>query len=468
MCLNDKPINKSRDAEFFEHVFPLKQSLSIPCLSRSMHDPESPSVVNEMLVFETVNTSNVGCELEPMKSKRQRTEKSFGPDFLSTFIVERHDEVDCNFTNLFLVDEDPKTYQETLNSVKSSVLKKAIKSELDSLTMNQTWVLVDLSMGSKLIRCKWIFKRKIKPNGSIEKYKARLVVVGYTQKQGIDYFDTYSPVTKITTIKALIALAAIHSLLIHQMDVKTAFLNHDLEEEIYMTQLEGFKVHGQKDKVCKLKKSLYDLKQAPKQWYEKFNNTLLNNGFKVNFSDTCVYSKLFGANCILICLYVDDMLIFGTNMDFINDTKLFFSSHFEMKDLREADVILGVKIKKNKNGLSLCQSHYMEKILKKFDSFDVSPVRTSYDASKHLNKNKRDSVSQPEYAKIIGSVMYLMNYTRLDIAYDVSRLSRYTHNPNRYHWDALHHLLRYLKGTINYCLHINKFPIVLEGYYDAN
>ncbi|KAA0062053.1 ty1-copia retrotransposon protein [Cucumis melo var. makuwa] len=137
-----------RDAEFFEHVFPLKQSLSIPCLSRSMHDPESPSVVNEMLVFETVNTSNVGCELEPMKSKRQRTEKSFGPDFLSTFIVERHDEVDCNFTNLFLVDEDPKTYQETLNSVKSSVLKKAIKSELDSLTMNQTWVLVDLSMGN--------------------------------------------------------------------------------------------------------------------------------------------------------------------------------------------------------------------------------------------------------------------------------------------------------------------------------
>jgi hypothetical protein len=133
---------------------------------------------------------------------------------------------------LYLIDEDPKTYQEALNSVDSSMWKETIKSELDSLVMNHTWDLVDLPMGNKPIGCKWIFKRKIKPNGSIERYKARLVVVGYTQKQVIDYFDTYSPVTKITTIRALIALAAIHNLLIHQMDVKTAFLNGDLEEEI--------------------------------------------------------------------------------------------------------------------------------------------------------------------------------------------------------------------------------------------
>ena len=148
------------------------------------------------------------------------------------------------------------------------------------------------------------------------------------------------------------------------MDVKTTFLNNDLEEEIYMTQLEGFKISGQENKVCKLKKSLYGLKQAPKQSYEKFNNTLINNGFKVNSSDTCVYSKLFGANCIIICLYVNDMLIFGTNMELINNTKLFLSSHFEMKDLGEADIIPGVKIRKNENGLSLCQSHCIEKILK--------------------------------------------------------------------------------------------------------
>ena len=294
------------------------------------------------------------------------------------------------------------------------------------------------------------------------------MVVGYTQKQDIDYFDTYSPVTKITTIRALIALAAIHSLLIHQMVIKTAFLNGDLEEETYMTQPEGFKILGQENKVCKLKKSLYGLKQAPKQWYAKFNNTLINNGFKVNISDTCIYSKLYGAGCIIICLYIDDMLIFGTNMELINDTKLFLSSHFEMKDLGIIGLIPGVKIRKNENDLYLCQSHYVEKILKKFDSFDVSSVRTPYDCSKHLKKNKENSVSQLEYAKIIGSVMYFMNYTRPNIAYVVSKLSRYTHNLDRYHWDALRHLLRYLKGIINYYLHNNKFPTVLERYCDAN
>ncbi|KAL0348974.1 UNVERIFIED_CONTAM: Retrovirus-related Pol polyprotein from transposon TNT 1-94 [Sesamum angustifolium] len=132
---------------------------------------------------------------------------------------------------------------------------------------NHTWDLEDLPVGSKPIKCKWIFKKKIKPDGSIDKFKARLVVVGYTQKKGIDYFDTYSPVTKIATIRALIALSAINDLMIHQMDVKTAFLNGDLEEEIYMEQPEGFVVPGLESKVCKLRKSLYGLKQAPKQWW---------------------------------------------------------------------------------------------------------------------------------------------------------------------------------------------------------
>ncbi|KAL0401677.1 UNVERIFIED_CONTAM: Retrovirus-related Pol polyprotein from transposon TNT 1-94 [Sesamum latifolium] len=134
----------------------------------------------------------------------------------------------------------------------------------------------------------------------------------------------------------------------------------------------------------------------------------------------------------------------------------------------EADVILGVKIRKTENGFSLCQSHHIEKILKKFGCHDEIPVRTPYDPSACLKKNKGDSVSQAEYAKIMGSVMFLMNYTRPDIAYAVSRLSQYTHNPNKEHWDALRRLLRYLKGTINLCLHFNKYPVVLEGFCDAN
>ena len=162
------------------------------------------------------------------------------------------------------------------------------------------------------------------------------------------------------------------------------------------------------------------------------------------------------------------MLIFGPNMNVVNENKKFLFFKFEMKDLGEADVILGIKIKRNVNGFSLCQSHYIEKMLKKFDCFNVVSVRTPYDPSIHLKKNKDFSVSQTEYAKIIGSVMFLMNYTRPDIAYVVSRLSRYTHSPSSEHWSALHHLLRYLRGTMNWCLHFNKFSIVLEGFCDAN
>jgi len=220
-----------------------------------------------------------------------------------------------------------------------------------------------------------------------------LVIRGFDQRKGINYFDTYSPVTKIATIRVLIALAAIYDLIVHQMDVKTAFLNGDLEEEIYMTQAEGCELPGQENKECRLKKSLYGLKQAPKQWYEKFDSSLVQNDFVVNLSDSCVYSKKIKSEYVLICLYVDDMLILGTDLLVVNETKNLLSSLFEMKDMGEADVILGIKIQKTNTSFSLSQSHYMEKMLKKFNQFDVTPVRTPYDPSIHVKKNKESSVS---------------------------------------------------------------------------
>ena len=169
-----------------------------------------------------------------------------------------------------------------MKSIDASFWKDAINSELESIMANHTWELVDLPRGCMPIGCKWVFKKKLKVDGSIDKFKARLVAKGYTQKEGVDYFDTYYNIKKITTIQILIAIASSHNLLVHQMDVKTAFLNGDLDEEIYMNQPEGFIVLGQEQKVCKLIKSLYGLKQAPKQWHEKFNNTLVSNGFVVN------------------------------------------------------------------------------------------------------------------------------------------------------------------------------------------
>ncbi|KAL0361662.1 UNVERIFIED_CONTAM: Retrovirus-related Pol polyprotein from transposon TNT 1-94 [Sesamum radiatum] len=167
--------------------------------------------------------------------------------------------------------------------------KEAVQSEMDSIVSNGTWVLVDLPPGYTTIGCKWIFKKKLKPDGTINKFKARLVAKGFKQKEEIEYFDTHSPVARLTTIQVLIALALVYSLLIHQMDVKTAFLYDKLKEEMYMDQLEGFVAHGNERKVCKLVKSLYGLKQAPKQWHEKFNKTILAFGFIVNENDKCIH-----------------------------------------------------------------------------------------------------------------------------------------------------------------------------------
>lgn len=165
-----------------------------------------------------------------------------------------------------------------------------------------------------------MFRVKYNTDGSIQTFKARLVIQGFSQRQGVDYFDTYAPVARITSIRILFALASIHNLPIDQIDVKTAFLNGDLNEEVYMKQPEGFVLPGNEHKVCKLKRSLYGLKQAPKQWHEKFDSAILSNGFTHNSADRCIYSKFTQDYGVILCLYVDDILIIGTNMLGITET----------------------------------------------------------------------------------------------------------------------------------------------------
>ena len=252
------------------------------------------------------------------------------------------------------------------------------------------------------------------------------------------------------------------------MDVKTAFLNGELEEEIYMDQPEGFVIPGQENKVCKLVKSLYGLKQAPKQWHEKFDNLVISNGFRINESDKCIYYKSENDVCTVICLYVDDLLIFGSNIHAVNAAKCLLTANFAMKDLGEASVILGIKITRSKKGISLDQSHYIEKILKKYNYFDCKPTCTPYDPSEKLFKNTGNSVRQNEYASIIGSLRYATDCTRPDIAYAVGVLCRFTSRPGNEHWRALERVMRYLKRTMNLGLHYGKFPAVLEGYSDAD
>ncbi|GKC03397.1 zinc finger, CCHC-type containing protein [Tanacetum coccineum] len=336
-------------------------------------------------------------------------------------------------------EDDPKTFGEAMKSHDVAFWKEAINDEIDSIMGNNTWVFADLPPGCKPLGCKWIFKGKLKADGTIEKFKARLVIQGFKQKSTINYFDTYALVARINTIILLIAMASIHSLIIHQMDVKTAFLNGDLEEE------------------------------APKQWHQKFDEVVLSNGYLLNQADKCVYSKFDETGKgVIICLYVDDMLIFGTDQVQVDLTKEFLSSRFSMKDMGEADVILGIRIKHESNGIAISQSHYIEKVLKKFNYFDCTPVSTPMDTSEKLMPNNGQAVSQLEYSRVIGCLMYAMTCTRPDIAFVVGKLSRYTSNPGTQHWQAIQRVLKYLKKTMDYRLTYTGYPSVLEGYTDAS
>ena len=443
-------IMESRDATFFENIFPMRDETSSSRQEFIEEDISTePMEHNEHTLVENPEEDNNEA---PRKSKRQRTPKSFGDDFI-----------------VYLVDDTPRTIEEAYSSPDADYWKEAVRSEMDSIMSNGTWEIIERPYGCKPVGCKWVFKKKLRPDGTIEKYKARLVAKGYTQKEGEDFFDTYSPVARLTTIRVLLSLAASHGLLVHQMDVKTAFLNGELEEEIYMDQPDGFVANGQEGMVCKLLKSLYGLKQAPKQWHEKFDRTLTSAGFVVNEADRCVYYRYGGGEGVILCLYVDDILIFGTSLNVIKEVKDFLSQNFEMKDLGEADVILNIKLVREGNGgVSLSQSHYVEKVLSRFGYSDYKPISTPYDASVILRKNKRIMRDQLRYSQIIGSLMYLASATRPDISFAVSKLSRFVSNPGDDHWYALERVMRYLKGTMDYGIHYTGYPRVLEGYSDSN
>nr|GEV59503.1 zinc finger, CCHC-type [Tanacetum cinerariifolium] len=330
-------IIESRDAIFDDNRLSLvpRPSLSIP-----KGTEDGGSVVTDKVVQQQLR-----------KSKRNRTPKDFGPEFQLYLIEGTRDEVSDQHSYCFNIEDDTKTFDEVMKSQDVAFWKEEINDEMDSIMGNNTWVLADL-------------------------------------RPEIDYFDTYAPVARISTIRLLIAMASIHNLVIHQMDVKTAFLNGDLDEEVYMNQPQGFIMPGNKNKVCKLIKSLYGLKQAPKQWHQKFDEVVLSNGE-------------------------------------------FLSSRFSMKDMRETDVILVIRIKHESNGIAVSQSHYIKKVPKKFNYFDCTPVSTPMDTSEKL-------------------------------------MVRYTSNPGTQHWQAIQRVLKYLKKTIDYRLTYNGYPSVLEGYTDAS
>uniref|UniRef100_A0A2N9GMG5 Integrase catalytic domain-containing protein n=1 Tax=Fagus sylvatica TaxID=28930 RepID=A0A2N9GMG5_FAGSY len=331
---------------------------------------------------------------------------------------------------LLTSSEDPSTFQEAIESSEKDKWMEAMVEENESLSKNKTWELTELPKGKKPIGCKWVFKKKEAVSEKEgERFKARLVAKGYSQRHGIDYDEVFSPVVRHTSIRAVLALVADQDLELEQLDVKTAFLHGNLEEEIFMEQPEGFKQPGTENLVCRLKKSLYGLKQSPRQWYKRFDSYMIQIGYTRCEYDCCVYVRI-----------LED----GTE----RTRKLWLS-----------------------------QKNYIRKVLEKFSMLDAKPVSTPLANHFRLsgsqcpkNEEEIENMSKVPYASAVGCLMYAMVCTRPDLAHAVSTVSRYMANPGREHWNAVKWIFRYLKGTAEHGILFSRQPGTnsVVGYVDAD
>jgi hypothetical protein len=350
-------------------------------------------------------------------------------------LPERYTPSDChsNFS-LFITDDDSRTVIEAMDSEDGNLWKRSMDEEMASLDKNEAWDLVEFPIGRNPIGNKWVFKKKLNAEGKVEKYKAQLVVKGYSQVEGIDFDEIFSHVAKLTSIIFLLSIATVFDFEVEQMDVKTTFLHGDLEEEIYMKQPEGYVVKGKNEMVCKMKKSLYDLKQSPRTWYKKFDTYMLELGFTRSKEDHCVYFKLIGDHLIYLVLYVDDMLLIGNNKEIIQNVKTQLSSKFDMKDIGASNFILGMEIKRDqkKRKLWLNQRKYVETILQRSNMQECKPFKVPIPVAVKLyadqcpkTHEEEEDMSHVTYVSAVGSLMYAMVCTRPDIAHAVGVLSRY-------------------------------------------
>ena len=336
-----------------------------------------------------------------------------------------------------------------------------------------------LPKARKSVGCKWVFKLKLKADGSVDRHKARLVAKGYSQQQGLDFTETFAPVAKFASIRAALAIAALEDIEIHQMDVETAFLNGNLEEEIYMDQPEGFIKPGTENLVCKLKKSLYGLKQASRAWNSVIDKFLKEIGASKCAGDHCIYALEHGASRMIIILYVDDLILATNSQELLSSTKQALSNKFSMKDLGEVHYFLGIQVIRNQKDTAiwLTQRSYIEQILKQYNLDQSKAVATPSQVGDKLSKlqepqtqTEHEELSAIPYGNAVGSLIYAMLGTRPDIAAAVGVCSKFMANPGLQHWKAVKRILRYLQGTLDLGLKLggrNANPS-LKGYSDSD
>ncbi|KAJ6050443.1 uncharacterized protein N7446_010552 [Penicillium canescens] len=357
---------------------------------------------------------------------------------------------------------DPATFHEAVSGPTQLEWWAAIQKEYASLLEHGTWEKVrreDIPAGDHVIGCKWVFKTKA--NGT---RKARLVIKGYRRKHGIDYHETFAAVSRMDSVRCIVASAVLRGWKLHQFDAVTAFLHGDVDSCIYMELPEGFEEPGY---VCRLRRSLYGLKQAPRIWYQCVHRVLASHGFTMAQSDNCVFYK---SNCV-VCVYVDDFLVAAANTHEIEKVQQALQTEFRLNDLGTPRSFLGIQFDYHVDGsVSIHQHQYIQKVLSDFGMESCQPKSTPMNPKHILNhrpdEEPPDEEAKARYATAIGSLMYLMVGTRPDIAFALGMLSRFTAQPQSHHQVALQRLLRYVKATQYHRIIYRSGQLI--GYTDAD
>jgi hypothetical protein len=497
LCADSKKVIVSRDVTFDESAF---SSLGDASSSGSSSTPTPETTVEDLEVDLPVNvdpaiTSSTNS-IDSVASTTQ-SDSAFAPPVIHNHSIaqdraRRNIVLPPRYRDMahyaFIAAQDiidaaePSSYSEAISCDNSSKWLIAMNDEFESLQRNSTWDLVELPAGKRPLKCKWIYKKKDGISGvEPTRWKARLVVKGFEQREGIDFNEVFSPVVRHSSIRVMLAIVALFDLELEQLDVKTAFLHGDLDEEIYMTQPDGFSAPGQEHLVCHLKKSLYGLKQAPRQWYKRFDSFMLAQNYSRSNYDHCIYFKQFSnGSFVYLLLYVDDMLIASHEKSLIDELKAQLNHEFDMKDLGPAKKILGMEIQRDRHAgtLFLSQKSYIEKVLERYNLNNCKPVATPFASHFKLswrqcpaNEEDKEYMSRVPYSSAVGNLMYAMICTRPDLAHAVSVVSRFMHNPGKEHWNAVKWILRYLKGTTDFGLLFDKNSVKTNdviGFVDSD
>ena len=399
------------------------------------HQPESTENVEQVGEMPTQSSSKTYEDsfmenvrnLGPMS--RRRIPKRFSDDACPAI------------DSLTLEIDEPNGIEDALNSEHSKHWKDAMITEYTS----------------------WVYKVKRNKDGSVDRFKARLVAQGYTQTRGTDYEEVFSPAAKHTSLRTLLALANEHDLEIHQMDVKTAFLNGELDYDIYMSQPEGFVDEDKPNYVFKLKRSIYGLKLSARCWNTTLDEYLKSAGYHKSGADGCIYVKSIKnhdghLSFVILGVYVDDLIPVSNDIDMLNSEKAALCQRFKMDDRGEAHYLLGMLIKRDRRAktLSVSQQRYTEKVLKRFGMESCKPIATPLEPGKkfHELSSHDESFDTQTYQQAIGCLTYMSVTTRPDIAAAVGILSQYMSKPSKEHWMGVKRALRYLKGTMNHGINI--------------